>query len=75
METDRGGYSGNWICISENEVGQMCTKNFNFSKFIIFCSEIEKMNKEIKESIVNIALASDAPIGYNVVTKVTSRCF
>ena len=74
METDRGGYSGNWICISENEVGQMCTTSF-FQNFIIFCSGTEKMNKEIKESIVNIALVSDAPIGYNVVTKVTSRCF
>ena len=33
------------------------------------------MHKENKESIVNIALVSDALISYNVVTKVTTRCF
>ena len=50
-------------------------KTLKSIKNTTFCSEREKMHKENKESIVNIALVSDALISYNVVTKVTTRCF
>ena len=55
--------------------GKCAQKTPIFLIFIIFCSRTEKINQENKESIVKIALVSDSPISYNVVTKVTTSCF